>query len=103
MLDDPAVGIDEVELHTTELGTLATIGRTAETILRGVALSAVAHTEGSVNEDLQLDVGHRLMDGAYLVDGEFAGQHHAAEAQVAQPSYLLCRAIISLCRSVERK
>ena len=103
MLDEPAVGIHQIELHTAELGTLATIGRTAETIMRGIALSAVAHTKGSVNEDLQLDVGHRLMDGAYLVDGEFAGQHHAAETKVAQPSYLFRRAVVSLCRSVERK
>ena len=77
MLDDAAVGVDEVERHPAELGTLTTICRAVETVLRRIALTAIADTQRPVDEDLQFDVGHSLVNSPYLVDGEFARQDDA--------------------------
>lgn len=76
-----AIGIEKVELHTAELGALATIGTATKAMLGGVAESAVTDAQGTMNEDLQLYVGHGTMDGNYLVDGEFASQHYPTETQ----------------------
>ena len=43
------------------------------------------------------------MDGTNLVDGEFAGQHHPAETQVAQPAYLIGCAVVGLGTGVVGK
>ena len=53
-----------------------------------------------MNENLQFDVGHSLVNGAYLVDGEFAGQDDAGKAQVTQPCNFLGRAVIGLSAGV---
>ena len=100
VLDDTPVAVDEVELHAADLCTLAAIGGATEAVLRGIALSAVADTESTVDKDLQLDIGHGLVDGTNLVDREFACQHDPTETQVAQPRHLLSRAIVGLCRGV---
>ena len=80
MLKDTVIGIDEVELHAAELSTLTTIGRTPEAILRGIAQTTVADTEGTVDENLQLDIGHGLVNGTYLVDRQLACQYHTPKA-----------------------
>ena len=79
----------------------AAVGGAVEAVLGGVAEAAVADAEGAVDEDLELDVGHRFVDGAYLVDGELAGQHDAAETEVAQPRHLLGSAVVGLGAGVE--
>ena len=101
MLDGTPVGINQVERHAAELRTLATVGRPPEAILRGIALSAIADAEGTVDEDLQLYIRHGLVDGANLVDRQFAGKHDPPESQLLQPAHLLGRAVVGLRRSVE--
>ena len=102
-LDDTAVGIDKVELHAAELGTLTAIGAAPETMLGGIAQTAIADAEGSVDKDLELYVGHLTMDFGYLGYRQLAGKHHTAKTQRAQPAHFLGRAVVGLRRSVERK
>ena len=96
-----AVGIDEVELHAAELGTLATVGRATETVLGNIAQATVADTQGSVDKDLQLDVGNLLVNLGYLPGRQFTSQHDTAKTAVAQPAHLLGRAVVRLCRGME--
>ena len=72
----PTLCILERELHTAELRTFATIGAATETILRGITLSGVTHTEGTVDKHLELDIGHLTVDLPDFVQGELTGQHH---------------------------
>ena len=96
-----AVGINQVELHAAELGARATVGRTAETVLRGIAQPTVTDAEGAMNKDLQLHVGHLTMNLPDLIDRQFTGQHHTAEAQLAEPPHFLGRAVVGLGGCVE--
>ena len=73
MLQLTAVAIEQVELHATNLRTGATIGRTAKAVLRGITETAIADTEGAMNEDFQLYVGNLLVDGGNLVDRQLTG------------------------------
>ena len=102
-VDSDTVGILQGEIQTTELRAGSTVGTTAKAILRGIALPGVTHTKGSVDEHLQFDLGHRIVDGTDVLQGKLAGQHHTTESQAAEPSYFFYRAIIGLCRSVERE
>ena len=77
------VGIHQIERHATELRTLATVGRAVETILRGIAQTAEADAQGTVDKDLKLNVGHGFVDSADLADREFARQYYAPEPQTA--------------------
>ena len=47
-----AVGVDQVKIQPTELGAVTAVGRSAETMLRNIATSAVAHTQCAVHEAL---------------------------------------------------
>ena len=100
-LHHPALGILERKAHAAELSTLATIGTTPEAILRGIALAGIAHAEGTVDEHLELYVGHLPVDLGYLADGELTGQHDTGEPQLVQPAHLLRRAVVGLGRGVE--
>ena len=96
-----ALAVNQIELHAAELCTLAAIGRTAEAILRGIAQSAIADAQGTMHKNLQLDIGHGLMDGGNLWNRQFAGQHHTPETQRAQPAHLRRRAIVGLGGSMK--
>ena len=52
-------------------------------------------------ETLQLHVGAGLMDGAYLVDREFAGQHHLTEPHVVELLHMLRCLIVHLGACME--
>ena len=54
-----------------------------------------------MDEGLQLNVGHSLMDGTYLVDAQFPRQHDALEAQVTQPCHLFGRTVVTLRRGMQ--
>ena len=66
-----AVGIDQVEIQSTELGAATAVGRSAKTMLRNIATSAVAHAQCAVHKALDGN-GHGGGDGAQLTQGEFA-------------------------------
>ena len=68
-----SVGIQQIELHATELRTLATISRTLKAILRSIAQSAIANTKCAMNEHLQLNIGNLTVNLGNLVDRQFAG------------------------------
>ena len=95
--DRPAVGIDEVVLHAAHLRARPPVGRTAEEMLRGIALSRITHAEGAMDKDLELHVGHSLVDRPDLLERQFARQHGPCEAEAAEPSDLLRRAVVHLC------
>ena len=66
-LNDLSVGIDEVKLHTAELGTGTTIGTAPKAMLRGKAQAAEADAEGTVYERLKLDIGNLTMYLSYFL------------------------------------
>jgi hypothetical protein len=101
-LDDVAVGIFEVELKTTELGALATIGAASEAVLGGVTLSAVADAEGSVNEDLEFHIGNGFVDSTDVVDGQLAGKDSTRKACILEPAHLLGGAVVGLGAGMKR-
>ena len=74
-----AIGIDEVELHAAELRAGTAVGRTPEAVFGGVAQAAIADTQRTMNEDLEFDIGHGVVDGSNLVGREFAGKDHTAK------------------------
>ena len=79
VLEFVAIGIEEVELHAAHLCAGTTVGRTPKAVLRGIAESAIADAEGSMDEDLQFDVGNVAVDGGNLVDRQFACQDDTTE------------------------
>ena len=97
----PTFSIFEREGQSAELGALATIGRTAETVLRGIATPAIRDAEGTVDEDFEAGLRNGLMDVAYLVEREFASQHNLFEALFAEPRHLLCGTVVHLCACME--
>ena len=101
VLYNMTISVDKVEGHTAELRTLAAVGRTSETVLRSIAQAAVADAEGTVDKDLELDIGHSLVDGTNLVDRQLTRQHHTTKAQTAQPTHLLGRTVVSLRAGVK--
>ena len=100
MLYHLSVGIKQVELHAAKLCALTTVGTTSEALLRRIALSAVAHAEGTMHEDLKLYIGNAAVDGSYFIHRQLPGQHHTPEALCGQPSHLLDRAVVRLGRCV---
>ena len=101
MFQFTAISIEEVELHATDLCAGSPIGRTAKAILRGIAETTVADAEGTMNEDLQLYVGHCLVNGGNLFNRQLTRQDDATETQGAQPAHLLWCAVVSLRGGVE--
>ena len=99
----PASGVDEVKLESAELGTLAAVGASAEAVLRGVADARVAHAQGTMDKDLELQFGRSLVYLGYLVERQLASQHYSGEAQRLQPQSLLCRPRVALGRGVYRQ
>ena len=93
--------IQHVVGHAAELSTGAAVGAASGQHLGYIASSGVGDAQGAVDESLQFDIGHRLVDGAYLLDGEFAGQHGTPETHVAQPGYLLRGAVVALRGGME--
>ena len=95
------VSINQIKLHSAELCTLAPVGRAVKTELRGIANTRVADAQGAVNEHLQFNIGHGLMDGCNLVKGKLARQNSAFKTEVTQPLHLLGSARVTLCRRME--
>ena len=98
-----AVGILKAELQTAELCALAAVGTSRETVLRGIALSAVTDAQGTMNKHLKFNVGHRLVDGLYISQRQLASQHYATEAQRPQPAHFLHRAVVRLGACMQRQ
>ena len=94
------IGIEQIELHTTELGTGTTVGAATKAILRGIAESAIADAEGAMDEDLQLGIGLLTMDLGYLLNRQLTCQHHTGKTQGTEPTDLLGRAVIGLRRGM---
>ena len=54
-----------------------------------------------MHEDLEFGVGHLAVDVGNLVDRQFAGQHHSAEALTGQPAHLAGGAVVGLRRGMD--
>ena len=67
--------------QATRLGALAAIGAAAAPRLGGEALAGVGDAQRAMHKHFQL-AGGRGADGADVVQGEFAGQHHAADPKL---------------------
>ena len=78
-----SVGINQIELHAAELGTGTPVSRTLETILGSIAQPAIADTKCSVDEYLQIHIGHLTMDGCYLLNRQFTSEHYTTETDGA--------------------
>ena len=74
-----AVGGDEVVAAAAGLRAATAVAAAAYEVLAEVALAAVAHAEGAVDEGLELEAGG-LADGAHLVERGLAGKDDATEA-----------------------
>ena len=92
----------EVKLHAAHLGTLATVGTAAKEELTGITAPAEAYTQSAVYETLKLHVGACLMDASYLVDCEFARQHHLPEAHIVELLHVFRSLIVHLGACMER-
>ena len=99
----PTLGILQRELHTAELRTLTTVGAAPETVLRGIALSGIAHAKGTMHKHFEFDIGHLAMNLADLLQRQFPGQYDARKTDIAQPAYFLHRPVVGLGGSVERE
>ena len=97
-----SVGIGHVKLQTAELSTLATIGTASETSLTNIALSAIANTQSTMYKDLKQRIGTCRMHTTYLIDRQFAGQHHLSESGIRQKADLFYRAVIHLRTGMQR-
>ncbi|MNR06160.1 hypothetical protein D3C85_1222230 [compost metagenome] len=84
-----------------ELGALAAVRAAAGAGIADVALAAVGDAERAVDEELQLHIGLGA-DGADLLEGQLAGQHHLGEAHILQELHLLRRAVVGLGAGVQR-
>ena len=95
------VGIEQVIRHTAELAARTSVGTAVRQHFADVAASRIGYAQRTVYKGFQFDIRHGLMDSAYLVNAQFARQHHALEPQVAQVSYMLRRAVVALRGSVQ--
>ena len=86
----------QVESQTAELSTLATVGATTETMVRGIACSRITYTQSSMHKHLKLGIRHSLVYLLYLVYRQLACQYHTAKPYACKPSCLVCRAIVCL-------
>ena len=101
MLQLTTIGIEEVELHATDLCTGATIGRTTKAMLRGIALTTIADAEGSMNKDFQLDIRNLRVYLRNLLDRQLTSQHYPLETKTCQPLDFLYGAVVSLGTGVQ--
>lgn len=92
----PAFGILKTERQTAELSTFTAVGRASETVLRGIATSAIAHTERTMDECFQLYLRPCVVNSCDLLDREFSCEHHPTRPHRQQPAYLLFGAVICL-------
>ena len=99
--DGLAIGIHHIERQSAELGTLATVGTTAEAMLADVALTAIAHAQRPVHEDFERCLRYGLVYLANLLQREFACQDHLTESGFGQELHLACRAVVHLRAGME--
>ena len=97
LLHHLSVGIHHVKCQTAELCALSPIGRTTETILRGIAQATIADAQGTMDKHLQFDIRHGTVNLAYLVNGEFSRQHYPTETERLKPPHLVSSAVVGLC------
>ena len=96
-----AIGIEQVIGHAAELSTSPSVGTPSGQHFGYIAPPRITDAEGTVDESLQFDIGHRLMNSANLVYTQFARQHDPFEAQIPKPLHLFGRSVIALRRSVQ--
>ena len=56
-----------------------------------------------MDKNLQLHIGHLLMNCSNLLDRQFTGQDHARKALRLKPAHLLRRPVVRLRRSMDSK
>ena len=99
--DLPPVRVDQGVGQAAVLGALAAVRAAPSEGRAQVALPAVAHAQGAVDEYLQRH-GGPPGDFPYLLQGELAGQDDLREADVLQEAHLLRRAVVHLRAGVQR-
>ena len=95
-----AIGIDQRETHTTELGALTTVGATLETMLRGIADARIANAQGTMHKHLEFDIRHLAMNLGNLFGRELTRQNGTRKTYLLEPTYLVGCAVIGLRRGV---
>ena len=95
--------IYEVERQAAELGTFSPIGAATEAILRGVAATAVADTEGTMNEDFEGHGWHSGMDCPNLIEGKFTGKHRLLVSRGQAATDIVDGPVVLLGGGVERE
>ena len=93
--EQSAVAIVEVVGGAAGLRAASAVAAAAVEVLTHVALTAVAHTEGAVDEGLEVETGG-LSDLLHLLQGGFAGQHHAAKTHLFQELYAFHGGVVAL-------
>ena len=96
------VGIHQIESQPAELGTLSTVRTAAVTGLTGVTLTAVAHTQGSMNKNFERRVGTIPVNRRNLFQCQFACEHHLTETGLSQKLHFLRRTVIHLRTGMQR-
>ena len=96
VLNHLSFGIDKVELQPAELRTLSTVCRTLETVLRGIALPAIAYAQRSMYKDFKLHVGVFGVYLGYLIYRQLTGEHHTLESKSPEPLHLVGGAVVGL-------
>ncbi len=85
----------QVKLQATELRTLPPVRTPAKAMLRRIALTAIAHTQSTMDKHLQRHL-HHPVNLTNLLQRQLPGQHHLRKALPRQETHLLRRTIIHL-------
>ena len=93
--------VQEVIRHPAVLRTSPSVGTPPGKDFGDITTSGIGDTECAVNERLQFDVRHRLVDGAYLVYTQLTRQNDPFEAHVTQLRHLPGRTVVALGGGVQ--
>ena len=98
--EQAAVAVQEVVGAAAGLRAATAVAAAAGKILAHIALAAVAHAEGAVDEGFEVDEGG-LADGFHLVERGLAGEDDAFETHLFHELYALGGVVVALCAGVQ--
>ena len=97
----PPVSIGQIKSQPTKLGTTAAVRRALETMLRGIAATAVTDTQSAMNKRFERNA-HRFRNLANLLQRKFSRHHQTGETGSLQQSRLLRRGDVGLRGGMKR-
>ena len=100
--DDFPIGIHHIEGKATELCTLSPVGTPPEAMLAHIALTAIAHAQGTVHKDFEGCIGYGFVYLSDLLQRKFACQDHLSETRFGQELHLFHVAIVHLSAGMQR-